>query len=77
MSVVPTSPTDPSERVIKCTNGNQYQKWVKINIPTQAPNLGTPDSDASYIMEFLPPVSKRPAAIIAPYLAKISSCFFV
>ena len=26
----------------KCINGNQYQKWVKINIPTHAPNLGIP-----------------------------------
>lgn len=73
----PIIPAGTKDREKKWTKGNQYQKWVNISIPTQAPNFGTPDSEANLIVEFLPPVSKIPAAIKAPYLHKISSCFLV
>lgn len=72
---VPTKPEGTKESEMKWTNGNQYQKCEKTSIPTQAPNFGTPDSEANLIVEFLPPVSKIPAPKRAPNLAKISSCF--
>jgi hypothetical protein len=70
-------PHGTKERDKKWIKGYQYQKWEKTSIPTQAPNLGNPDSDDNFIIEFLPPVSNIPAATIAPYLASISSCFLL